>query len=131
MKVRIYGEVVAMNLFNFRSVIGENLLTFLRLKGYSKSSFSKLTGISRPTLNQIFEGSSPNPKIYNQQIEQIIDQLELPVDYFLTPPTVEYEKWRQPIVHYSDRVAEDNRGPIVQELLDDLDELTDIAALYL
>jgi transcriptional regulator with XRE-family HTH domain len=120
-----------VDLFNYKHEIGENLMTYIRLKGYSKSSFSRLAGISRPTLNQIFEGCSPNPGTYNQQISQITNTLELPIDYFLTLPEIEHEKWRQPVIQYSDRSVDERRDPVVHELLSDLDELTDMAPLYL
>jgi transcriptional regulator with XRE-family HTH domain len=123
--------VHTLDLFNYQTAIGENLLTYIRLKGYSKSSFSRLTGISRPTLNQIFEGCSPNPGIYNQQMEQITKTLALPLDYFLTRPEIETEKWREPVIQYSDRAVDEKRDPVVHALLSDLDELTDIASLYL
>ena len=59
-----------MTLYNLQNIIGENLLIFLRLNGYTKSSLAKMTGISRPTINQILEGKSPNPKIYEEQIRR-------------------------------------------------------------
>lgn len=120
-----------MQLFEYRKLIGENLNTYIRLKGYSKSSFAKLTNISRPTLNQIFSGDSPNPTSYQDQMARITTALELPLDYFLTSPVIPIEKWRTPMIQYSDRAPKAEREPQVKELLDDLDELMSLAALYL
>jgi transcriptional regulator with XRE-family HTH domain len=72
-----------MNLFENRKLIGKNLTSYMILNGYSKLSFSKLVGISRPTLYRILNGTSPDPKRYEEQIEIILDVLDLPKDYFL------------------------------------------------
>lgn len=120
-----------MEIYNRRNLIGQNLLTYIRMKGYSKSSFAKLTEISRPTLNQIFSGESPNGTHYNEQIEKISRKLKLPLEYFLKTPRIELEPWQQPVIQYSDRAREAKRDEGTQELLDDLDHLMSIAALYL
>ncbi|ADG82320.1 helix-turn-helix domain-containing protein [Thermincola potens] len=120
-----------MELFEYRKLIGENLNTYISLKGYSKSSFAKLTNISRPTLYQILSGDSPNPSTYQKQILRITEALGLPPDYFLTPPVIPNEKWRTTMIQYSDRAPTAERKPQVKELLDDLDELMSLAALYL
>lgn len=120
-----------MKLHSFKSKIGENLLTYIRMNGYTKSSLSKLTGISRPTLNQILEGQSPNPTIYEDQIRRITDRLELPIDYFINPPSIKPEKWLLPSTQYSDRATTSERSRQTQELLDDLDELLTVATFYI
>lgn len=120
-----------MQLYSFKEKIGENLLTFLRLKGYTKSSLSKLTGISRPTINQILEGNSPSPKIYEDQIQKITDSLNLPLEYFLNSPTQKPETWQLPSTQYSDRSSTLKRSELTQDLLDDLDELLTVAAFYI
>jgi len=120
-----------MSLFQERKQIGENLATFIRLKGYSKSSFAKLINLSRPTLDKILEGESTNIKKFEEQIEQITSSLNLSKDYFLQKKMVPLEKWQLPAMHYSDRSSTKTRQPNVQQLLNDLDDLLDIAAIYL
>ena len=120
-----------MDLFTFKKRIGENLTAYLRLKGYTKTSLYKLTGISRPTLDQIFEGSSPNPTNFNQQLAKITTSLDLPIDYFINAPTEKVENWQLPNIQFSDRVSTGERSPLAQELLGDLDELLTVAAFYI
>lgn len=104
-------------------------MTFLRLKGFSKLSLSKLTEISRPTIDQIIKGESPNPKQYNSQIAKINKTFDLQDDYFInstisfTPPPARYA--------YSDHGSVEEKSPEVKELLDGLDNVLDIYALYL
>lgn len=119
-----------MAIYNFQKIIGNNLLTFLKLKGYTKTALAKMTGISRPTLNQILEGRSPNPKIYEEQMQKVADAFSLPVDYFLKAPDIQQEKWQVPSTQYSDR-STTGRDPLTQELLNDLDELLTVAAYYI
>ncbi|MGR6545718.1 helix-turn-helix domain-containing protein [Paenibacillus tundrae] len=101
----------------------------MRFKGYTKLSLSKLTGISRPTIDQILKAESPNSNIYNTQISKINQTFELPSDYFLesritiTPP--------EPVYAYSDHGAGEERSERAQHLLDGLDNILDIYALYL
>ncbi len=117
---------------SYQKRIGENLLNFLRLKGYTKTSLSRLTEISRPTLNQIIEGRSPNPKIYEDQIKKITESLDLPNDYFLQNFQGNIEKWQLPTTQYSDRSSlSPERSEYAQMLIDDLDELLTVAALYI
>ncbi len=93
-----------MELYDHRETIGANMLWYMQLRGYSKLTFSHLTGISRPTMNKIFTGTSPNPKIYYQQIQLITEILGLPVDYFLHPPQSKiHNKKRQRL--FSDKGA--------------------------
>lgn len=120
-----------MTLYNLQNIIGENLLIFLRLKGYTKTSLAKMTGISRPTINQILEGKSPNPKIYEEQIQKITDALKLPIDYFINFSDIQHEKWHLPSTQYSDRSTISNRNQLTQDLLSDLDELLTVAAFYI
>ncbi|MFC7393027.1 helix-turn-helix domain-containing protein [Scopulibacillus cellulosilyticus] len=120
-----------MKLYTLQNVIGENLLTFLRIKGYTKTSLAKLTGISRPTINQILEGKSPNPKIYEEQIKKITEALKLPIDYFINFSPAQQEKWQIPTTQYSDRSASSKRTQLTQDLLNDLDELLTVAAFYI
>ncbi len=120
-----------MKLYSLQQIIGENLLTFLRLNGYTKTSLSKLTGISRPTINQILEGQSPNPNIYEEQLKKITGALKLPLDYFINPPSNKPEIWQLPSTQYSDRSPAAKRSDIAQDLLDNLDELLTVAAFYI
>ncbi|MBU8757313.1 helix-turn-helix transcriptional regulator [Priestia megaterium] len=120
-----------MNLFQSREEIGKNLTTFIRLKGYSKSSFSKLTGISRPTLNLMLSGSIASSTTFETHIKKITDTLNISRDYFLQKPNITLETWQQPSIQYSDRAEFRKREEQVQKVLDDLDDLLDIAALYL
>lgn len=120
-----------MNLFQERKKIGENLATYIRLKGYSKSSFAKLINLSRPTLDKILAGDSTNIKKFEEQIEQISQSLNLSVDYFLQKPVVIPEKWQRSVMLYSDHTNEKVRSANVQQVLEDLDDLLDIAAIYL
>jgi len=119
-----------LDLYNHRKDIGKNLSLYIRLKGYSKSSFSRLVDISRPTLNQILSGESPR-KTFKEQITQITQTLNLPLDYFLTKPAFELDRWRTPAVQYSDNAPEGERNLMARELLEDLDQLMSMAALYL
>ncbi|CAN7534553.1 helix-turn-helix domain-containing protein [Rossellomorea sp. LjRoot5] len=119
-----------MRLYHLQSMVGENLLTYLRLKGYTKTALSKMTGISRPTINQILEGKSPNPKIYEEQLGKITEALQLPNDYFETFSGFHEEKWQLPSTQYSDRSAISDKSPLTEELLNDLDELLTVAAFY-
>lgn len=123
-------EVRGMKLFSLKKSIGENLLHYIRLNGYTKTSFSKLTGISRPTLNQILNGDSPSPNIYEEQMKKITDALGLPLDYFTQLPSHEQEKWLLPATQYSDRFSGSERDALTRELLADLDELLSVAAFY-
>lgn len=79
-------------------IVGENIAAYIRLKGYSRASFAQLVGISRPILNQILSGEGLSPTILDEQVERITNSLSLPRDYFLTPPVIRVEKWREPIV---------------------------------
>lgn len=120
-----------MNLFQERKKIGDNLSTFIRLKGYSKSSFAKLINLSRPTLDKILAGDSTNEKKFEEQIHQIAKSLNLSTDYFLEKPVVIQEKWQQPAMQYSDRASSKTRQLHIQQVLEDLDDLLDISAIYL
>lgn len=120
-----------MDLFPFKQRIGENLTNFLRLKGYTKTSLAKIANISRPTLNQILDGNSPNPNIYNQQLAKITDALALPFNYFLDNIDNRAEKWQLDSIQYSDRSANEDRNEWSKELLGDLDELLTVAAFYI
>ena len=120
-----------MNLFLNKETIAENLAMFIRLKGYSKSSFAKKTNISRPTLDQILDGQSPNEKTFMKQIEKIATAFQLTQDYFLTPPQIE-QTYKAPSLQFSDHFSETKeRTQQNQQLLEDLDDLLDIASLYL
>ncbi|MCM3390449.1 helix-turn-helix transcriptional regulator [Ureibacillus chungkukjangi] len=121
-----------MKLFNNQQTIGKNLLAFLRLKGYTKSSFAKMVEISRPTLNQIFEGNSPNPNTYKEQIKKITDALNVPIEFFLETALDTAEKWQTPTTQYSDHAfSSPERSKEAQSLLNDLDELLTVAAIYI
>ncbi|MGD7024644.1 helix-turn-helix transcriptional regulator [Rossellomorea vietnamensis] len=120
-----------MPLYQLQSIIGENLLKFLRVNGYTKTSLAKMTGISRPTINQIVEGKSPNPKIYEEQIQKITDAFNLPIDYFTYFSDVQQEKWHLPSTQYSDRSTFSNRNELTKDLLSDLDELLTVATFYI
>lgn len=119
-----------MDLFKEQKKIGYHLTLFLRLNGYSKSSFSNLTNISRPTLNLILSGDIKSATTFKKHMEKITNTLELPIEYFLEPPSVIGEAWQQPEVQYSDRAAKE-RSKDVQVILEKLDDLLDIASLYL
>lgn len=125
------GGKEIMNLFNERKKIGEHLTKFLRLNGYSKSSFSNLTGISRPTLNLILSGDITSSTTFDSHLEKISQSLELPKGYFLNLPTNLLETWQLPTVQYSDRSEIRERPRDVQDILENLDDLLDIASLYL
>ncbi|AIQ54777.1 hypothetical protein [Paenibacillus sp. FSL R7-0331] len=118
-----------INFFDHRTQIAENIKAFMRFKGYTKLSLSKLTGISRPTIDLILKAESPNPTIYNNQIATINQSFELPENYFLesritiTPP--------EPVYAYSDHGIGEARSERAQHLLDGLDNILDIYALYL
>jgi transcriptional regulator with XRE-family HTH domain len=118
-------------LFEFRKVIGENLLTYIRLNGYSKLSFSKLTGVSRPTLDKILAGESTNSKIFEEQIEGITSKLNLSKDYFLQEKIIQSNEWQTPSIQYSDRGSTNDRSSLAKKILEDLDDLLDIAPFYL
>lgn len=120
-----------MNLFQERKKFGENLTIFIRIKGYSKSSFAKLINLSRPTLDKILAGDSTNVKKFEEQVEQIAQALNVSTDYFLQKPIVALEEWQRPAMQYSDRASTKTRQSNVQQVLDDLDDLLDIAAIYL
>jgi transcriptional regulator with XRE-family HTH domain len=120
-----------MNFFQHRKKIGENIATFIRLKGFSKSSFSKLTNISRPTLNLILAGEISSPVTFETHLKKITAAFNLPEDYFLHPPVIIPESWQRPAMQYSDRLQEENRPEHIQKILNDLDDLLDIAAIYL
>jgi transcriptional regulator with XRE-family HTH domain len=120
-----------LDFFTFKKRIGQHLTDYLRLKGYTKTSLSKIADISRPTLNQILDGSSPNPNIYNQQLAKITDALDLPSDYFIAVSGNKAEKWQLASIQYSDRKANEERSEWSQELLEDLDELLTVAAFYI
>jgi transcriptional regulator with XRE-family HTH domain len=119
-----------MDLFKEQKKIGEHLTKYIRLNGYSKSSFSNLTGISRPTLNLILSGDVTSPTTFENHMEKITKSLELPKDYFLNLPQFLLESWQLPSVQYSDRAERGERQKDVQVILDDLDDLLDIASLY-
>lgn len=124
--------VIIMELYDYRKTIGQNLATYIRLKGYSKLSFSKLTNISRPTLDKILLGESPSSKTFEKQMSQIIGILGVPKWEFLTEPILKSKiSKNSPVVQYSDRSLGDKRTNYAQELLDDLDQLMGIAALYM
>lgn len=120
-----------MNLYTFRKQIGKNLMEYLHLNGYTKTSIARKTEISRPTLNQIFEGSSPNATNYNEQIKKITESLNLSPDYFLNPSMDKEEKWLMTNVQFSDHSPGYERSELAQELLNDLDELLIVAAFYI
>jgi len=120
-----------MELYQYRKIIGENLSRYIRIKGYSKSSFAKLSGVSRPTLNQILLGESPNARVFQEQISRIAENLKLSAGYFLNEPAIQNNDWGAPSVQFSDQTSGDDRDPKATELLQSLEDLMDIAALYL
>ena len=120
-----------MNLFSNKEIIAQNLALFLRLKGYSKSSFAKKVGISRPTLDQLLEGSSPNEKTFLNQLDKIAAAFQLTKESFLIAPQIE-KTYATPPLQFSDHLANTGeRTAQNQKLLEDLEDLLDIASLYL
>lgn len=120
------------DLFQYRKTIGENLLHFIRMKGYSRISFSKMTEISRSSLDRILKGKSTNATIFLQQMTKITETLDLPIDYFKNGIMMQPEISPMVKNHSSDLVTVNKRGstPQVQELLQDLDNIMELAAIY-
>lgn len=120
-----------MSLFLNKETIAENLGMFIRLKGYSKSSFAKKVNISRPTLDQLLEGQSPNETAFLKQLEKIAQAFQLSKASFLSPPQFE-QTYATRSLQFSDHLAHTKeRTPHNQKLLEDLEDLLDIATLYL
>lgn len=121
-----------MSAFTNKKQIAEHLDLFIRLRGYSKSSFSRKIGLSRPTLDKILSGNSTNETIFNKQITEIELAFQLPVGYFLTTPHVTSSMWPSPTLQFSDYLQNERESKHVHtQLLDELEDLMDIAALYL
>lgn len=120
-----------MSLFLNKEIIAENLGMFIRLKGYSKSSFAKKVNVSRPTLDQLLEGQSPNETTFLKQLEKIAEAFQLSKESFLSPPQIE-QTYAATSLQFSDHLEHTkDRTPQNQQLLDDLENLLDIATLYL
>ncbi|MEK5037648.1 XRE family transcriptional regulator [Sporosarcina sp. FSL K6-3457] len=121
-----------MSAFIRKEQIAEHLALFIRLRGYSKSSFAKKVNLSRPTINQILIGNSPNETIFNKQIKEIELAFQLPAGYFLATPQIESSMWPSPSLQFSDHLQDERESKNVQaQLLDELEDLLDIASLYL
>lgn len=71
-------------IFEQKKEIGKHILNFIKSEGYTKSSFAKMINISRPTLNQIIEGNTPSETIFNKQINQILNVLDMSLDDIMT-----------------------------------------------
>lgn len=120
-----------MNLFLQKETIAQHLNLFIRLNGYSKSSFAKKVGISRPTLDQLLEGTSPNEKTFLTQLEKIASAFQLSKESFLQTPQI-IKKASTPVLQFSDHLTNTaDRTAKNQKLLEDLEDLLDIATLYL
>lgn len=120
-------------LFENRDRIAENIVLFMRSKGYSKMSLHKLTGISRPTIDKLLKGESPNPTELAKQITKLSDTFQLDLNVFLRDPANKTSSNVAVSYQYSDRAARHpgvERTQLTKELLQDLDNLLDIASLY-
>lgn len=121
-----------MSAFINKEKIAEHLTLFIRLNGYSKLSLSKKVGLSRPTLDKILSGNSTNETIFNKQIAEIELAFELPRGYFLTIPQVTSTMWPSPSLKFSDHLQDERENENIHtQLLDELEDVMDIAALYL
>ncbi|MDO3411325.1 helix-turn-helix domain-containing protein [Saccharibacillus sp. CPCC 101409] len=119
-----------INYFEYQDSIAKNLLDFIRLNGYSKLSFSKLTGISRPTIDRILRAESPNPTVYNDQIDRINTAFNLNEKYFLTAQTSAFYS-SAPAYAFSDHGTQVERSWQAGELLDGLDNMLDIFSMHM
>ncbi|KQL33471.1 hypothetical protein AN959_17460 [Psychrobacillus sp. FJAT-21963] len=115
-----------------RKKIGKNIISFIRLKGYTITSLSRLTGISASTLHCIVAGEMSKHEIYHNNMVKITESLNLPLNFFLEPLSMEKERWQISTTKYIlTSSSSTRRSELAQTLLDDLDELLIIAAFYI
>lgn len=112
--------------YQIRKEIGQNMIAYIRLKGYTLTSISRLSGISASTLHFIIEGKMTKHDDYHENIIKITESLNLPLTFFLKPPTMNKERWQITTMSSSTK-----RSELTQTLLNDLDELLSIAAFYI
>lgn len=112
--------------YKIRKEIGQNMIAYIRCKGYMLTSISRLSGISASTLRFIIEGKMSEHDHYHENMIKITESLNLPLTFFLEPPTMNRERWQITTTSSSTK-----RSELAQTLLNDLDELISIAAFYI
>jgi transcriptional regulator with XRE-family HTH domain len=103
-----------------RSLNAGNIKRLLRSKGYSRRSFSIVTGIDRAHVDHLLsdDESLLDASTHSAYLDLLREKFDLPGDYFTQELPIEMEKPTQ-------------RSARAQELLDGLDNILDIYALYL
>ncbi|WP_342567769.1 XRE family transcriptional regulator [Psychrobacillus sp. FSL K6-4046] len=112
--------------YQIRKEIGQNMLSYIRCKGYTLTSISRISGISASTLHFIIEGKMSKHNHYHENMRKITESLNLPLTFFLEPPTMNRERWQ-----ITTKSSSTKRSELAQTLLNDLDELLSIAAFYI
>ncbi|MCM3359369.1 XRE family transcriptional regulator [Psychrobacillus sp. MER TA 171] len=114
--------------YQIRKEIGQNMLSYIRCKGYTLTSISRISGISASTLHFMIEGKMSKHDHYHENMIKITESLNLPLTFFLEPPTMNRERWQ---ITTTSSSSSTKRSELAQTLMDDLDELLSIAVFYI
>lgn len=107
-------------------IVAANVKRFIQENGYSKQSFAKKLGIPRFTLDQLLAGEMKTEQLH-KYVQKMATVFQCTPAYLLTLCPQQTET-----ISFSNQLQQlKEQNPKNQQLLSDLEDVLDIAALYL
>lgn len=113
-----------------KEVVAANVKRFIQANGYSKQSFAKKLSMPRIAIDQMLAGKMQVEELH-KHLEKMTAVFQLRPTYFLNPCQFESPKHAE-MLRFSNQLSQlKEQNPKNQQLLSDLEDVLDIAALYL
>lgn len=112
-----------------KEIVAANVKQFIQANGYSKKSFVKKLSMPSVALDQLLAGKMQVEELH-KHLEKMTAVFQLTPTYFLNPRPFEGPKHAE-MLRFSNQLNQLIRKPQNQQLLSDLEDVLDIAALYL